>query len=256
MVKEDPSNPDVLYLGTEFGGWFTLDRGVTWHEFDLPTVPVHDFEVSEAAQELVAGTHGRSIWIADISTLRQIHAADLREPVRLYQPKLAVLWKSDVRRGGTLRRYEGDNPPNGAIIRYSLAEDVTGLVLEIHGPGGKVLRTLEADGKAGLHTVRWDLRREPEERAGGNGRFRRRFAPLVKPGEYEVVLKSGDTVRRADLVVEIDPKYPDPVWLETEYLEEEFFRGDDDAEEEGAEEAAEDRDEEEAVAVRVVERYL
>ena len=72
VIREDPSHPDLLYLGTDDGIYVSFDRGDSWAVFDggLPKVACHDLVVQAQAKELVAGTHGRSIYIADISGLQ------------------------------------------------------------------------------------------------------------------------------------------------------------------------------------------
>lgn len=74
VIREDPNNPDLLYIGTDRGVYISLDRGTTFMEMDggIPAVPVHDLVVHPREKELVIGTHGRSIYIADVSHLQQL----------------------------------------------------------------------------------------------------------------------------------------------------------------------------------------
>ena len=74
VVREDPVNPDVLYVGTDRGVYVTLDRGLTWQGLGaaLPKVPVHDLIVHPRDRELVAGTHGRSAWVIDALPIQEL----------------------------------------------------------------------------------------------------------------------------------------------------------------------------------------
>jgi len=72
VIREDPRNKNILYVGTELGVYVTLDRGTTWHSLcnNLPTTPVHDLMIHPREYELVIGTHGRGCFVLDVSSLR------------------------------------------------------------------------------------------------------------------------------------------------------------------------------------------
>jgi len=74
VVREDPAHPDILYVGTDLGVYVSLDRGLSWHSLsaNLPTTPVHDLVVHPRDGEIVIGTHGRSVWVADLSAIREL----------------------------------------------------------------------------------------------------------------------------------------------------------------------------------------
>ncbi len=201
VLREDLVNEDVLYLGTEFGAFVSIDRGASWTSLNtnLPTVAVHAFAIHPTAGEIVAATHGRSLWVLDVSALRQIDEEALSAPVRLYRPTPAVRWRSEPWRGSG-RTFTGENPPFGAVIYYSLGRKAESPALEITTLDGKHVRSLEASGEAGLHRVIWDLRGErPKDR---RGRFRR--GPLVRPGTYRVILTAAGERQTADLEVQPD----------------------------------------------------
>ncbi|MFO0263767.1 MAG: hypothetical protein ACK53V_19230, partial [Planctomycetota bacterium] len=85
VVREDIKNENVLYLGCEFGAWVSVDRGEHWTKFGgLPTVAVHDFAQHPTSGEIVAGTHGRSLWIGDVSALRQVSKETMAAKAKLY----------------------------------------------------------------------------------------------------------------------------------------------------------------------------
>ena len=72
VIAEDPTNEDILYVGTDLGVYVTLDRGRTWSALSttLPTTPVHDLEVHPRDPEIVIATHGRSVWVLNIEEVR------------------------------------------------------------------------------------------------------------------------------------------------------------------------------------------
>ncbi len=225
VIREDLENQNLLFLGTEFGAWVSVDRGKDWTRMhsNLPTVAVHDFAIHPKADEIVAGTHGRSMWILDISTLRQVSRDVVGKDAHLFKPADAVLWRSEPSRGRTLRRFVGQNPSSNASIRYSLANGAGPVSLRVIGTGGKTVRTLTASSDPGLHTVSWDLRRDPPVRnaatargRGGRGGFRGfggRGGARVRPGEFMIELKVGEQVFTEMMNVQIDPQHPEMEWL-------------------------------------------
>ncbi|MFG0319276.1 MAG: PDZ domain-containing protein, partial [Planctomycetota bacterium JB042] len=242
VLREDLFNPDVLYLGCEFGLWISVDRGETWTSMksNLPTVAVHEVAQHPTAGEIVAGTHGRSLWILDVTPLRQVTRETLAADAHLYEPNAVVYFDTKPRRGGTIRRFEGTNKPTRAELFYSLARDAGRVELEVRAPDGEVLAELEDEPtEAGLHRLTWDLRRSPTGDGEGRRRFRR--GPRVAPGTYTVALTVGNRTLTAPLVVENDPSRPDARLFGEEYdrrleLEERAFGGD---EEEGGGDASE-----------------
>ncbi|RMH04278.1 MAG: PDZ domain-containing protein [Planctomycetota bacterium] len=211
-LKEDLENENLLFLGTEFGAWVSIDRGASWTRLNsnLPTVAVHDFAIHPLRRELVAATHGRSLWILDITPLRQFSAETVADPVHLYRPNDVVLWRRMPERGISIREFVGENPPASASIFYSLGRRIRGLKLWVEDLSGEKLRDLEAPAEPGLHRVEWDLRRAPEEGS------RRRWAPRVRPGTYVAVLRAGDATYRQRFEVRNDPSMPDETWLRAE----------------------------------------
>src|SRR5439155_20573088 len=106
VLREDIENPNLLYLGTEFFAYCSLDRGQTWVKLNnnLPTVAIHEFAQHPTAGEIVAATHGRSLWVLDLTALRQLTGASIAGTT-LLKPAAAVRWMSDPARGRTNRRF-------------------------------------------------------------------------------------------------------------------------------------------------------
>lgn len=208
VMVEDIENQNLLFAGTEFGSWVSIDRGQSWTRFNnnLPTVPVHDYKVHPLSGELIAGTHGRSAWVVDIYALRQMAAGDDREGSKLFEPNHVIQWKREAQRGpsGT-RRFVGENPDSDAHIYYSLGRRQRTIKMTILDDSGEVIKTFEdVSGERGLHRIDWNLR--------ADGQGNRRWAPRVQPGTYTVRLKVGDQVHTEKLELLRDPSLPDPRW--------------------------------------------
>jgi hypothetical protein len=132
----------------------------------LPTVAVHEIAVHPTAGEIVAATHGRSVWILEVTPLRQFNAKLAAGKAHLFQPHEGVLWAGALSRSHSGHRiFTGKNPAFGSTLHYFLGEDAKAITLEIRDARGRPLRRLKASGKAGMHSVRWDLR-EAQRRAG------------------------------------------------------------------------------------------
>ena len=115
VLREDIKNQNILYLGAEFSAWVSIDRGKSWTRLNsnLPTVAVHEFAIHPTAGEVVAATHGRSLWILDVTPIRQMVADVIAAKAHLYKHNAAIYWRPEPRRGGATRRYVRENPPSG-----------------------------------------------------------------------------------------------------------------------------------------------
>jgi len=168
VVREDPVNRDLLYIGTELGVSASLDRGQSWFRLDgnLPVVPVYDLQVHPRDRELIAGTHGRAIQILDVAPLQQLSAASMSQPVQLFEPAPAFQYgqlppPSEPR---AQRPWKGDGGPSGAVLSYRLASSVTGNPrLMIVNAAGDTIARLTGPNSAGVHQVQWNMM------AGGGG---------------------------------------------------------------------------------------
>ena len=159
-VREDPVRRGLLYVGTERGVSYSTDDGVTFTELrlNLPTVAVHDLAVK--GDDLVVGTHGRSIWIfGHLPVLRAFGGAIASKDLHLFPPAPATRWRMGERAWGA--KGQGENPPRGALVHYFLKRKAEGEVtLEILDAKGTVVRKLTS-------------KPEPRDVAGGRSRQRR-----------------------------------------------------------------------------------
>jgi photosystem II stability/assembly factor-like uncharacterized protein len=168
VVKEDPVDPNILYLGTEFGLFASLDGGKTWAQFkpdNFPAVAVRDIALAPRGDDLVLATHGRGIWIIDdISPLRKLTPETLASNVALVpgEPvEQRILGNGGWAEGDA--SYAGDNPPAGATITYyQKARHVIGrMKIEVLDPSGKVIHEVPASKRVGLNRVSWSMRTKP-----------------------------------------------------------------------------------------------
>ena len=177
VVREDPKNRSLLYAGTEYAMFVSLDGGKEWKPFmtGLPTVRIDDILVHPRDNDLIIGTHGRSIWILDdISALQQLTDQAVAADVTLFAPRPAVAWRNDITQSITVggnKHFRGENPTPGTAISYYLKSAPAGDVkLTITDVTGRVVREIAGTKDAGLNRVQWNLRGGPAQGgAGGRG---------------------------------------------------------------------------------------
>ena len=180
VIREDPKNPNLLFIGTETGVWYSLNGGKAWTRCmpNLPTVSVYDLAIHPRDGDLIAGTHGRSIWIMDdISALQQMNPEIAASPAWLFSQRPAIRW-DNVSRGGQRGHFwfAGENPPtvintsslpragfaNQGLIHYYVGEPSTdSLELEISDLSGRHFRKVKLPAEAGIQRYTWDLKFDP-----------------------------------------------------------------------------------------------
>jgi hypothetical protein len=219
VIKEDPKNRNLLYVGTEYGLYISLNGGAEWKRFmnGMPIVRVDDVMVHPRENDLIVATHGRSIYILDdITALQQMNEKVTQADVHLFDVRPGVQWKTDVtlsRSIGGAKHFRGANPLDGAAISYYLKSAQAGDVkIVISDVAGKVVRSLDGTPAAGLNRVQWDFRTAPparpagSERMGGGGGFGGRLlqGQPVEPGTYLVKLTVGGKDYTTTIVIDSD----------------------------------------------------
>ncbi len=212
-LREDVQNANLLYLGTEFSLFASTNRGQAWTKLNnnLPTVAVHEIAIHPTAGEIVAATHGRSLWILDVTALRQMTREALNARVQFYKPNTVVRWQAQPGHGRTNRRFVGENPPPGAQLYYSLNQKAEKVSLKIVNIEGKTLVELPGGKEAGLHRVTWNLTQgPPRERPTGrpSGGRPGQIRASAAPGTYRVVLTVDGQEFAQTLTIEPDPHAP------------------------------------------------
>jgi photosystem II stability/assembly factor-like uncharacterized protein len=169
VVREDPHNANLLFVGTSIGVYTSWNRGATWQRFmtGLPSVPIFDLKIHPRDRELIAGTHGRSFWLVDVAPLEQLTPTVAASSAYLFKPKPAFQWGEGVERGGPSDGqsfFEIPSIPYGAAISYRLGTGVTDKAVQIaiSDPSGRTVATLQGPGGAGLHTVTWNYQRHSQ----------------------------------------------------------------------------------------------
>ncbi len=210
-LVEDLVNSRLLFAGTQFGIYATLDGGARWFSLglNLPTNAVHDLVVHPREGDLVIGTHGRGIWILDsLAGLRGLTPEALAGPGTIFTPRPALqLTRFDRGRtafGSTY--FTAPNPRDGVYLDIYLNPSGTEIPsVEIADSEGRVVRRLSAPVGRGLQRVIWDMRGEPPTAAPGAGRGAGAASPAVAPGSYEARFTLGGVTTRVPIVIRPDP---------------------------------------------------
>ena len=221
-IIQDHVNGDLLFAGTEFGLFVSVDGGKRWVQLKggMPVIQVRDMTVQKRENDLVLATFGRGFYILDdYSALREINAADARRgraalpaarrAVRSARLGMAPAGTAGI--GPLAGNWTAPNPPFGAVFTYSVAKALAAdakLVLTITDETGKQVRRLDLDKTPGLRRVAWNLRGDPPAApalgagggarpgAGGFAGRPRPVAPPVAAGRYRATLGTlvGDKV--------------------------------------------------------------
>jgi hypothetical protein len=200
VVREDPKNKDLLYVGTEFGLFVSLDGGKEWKKFmnNYPTVRTDDILVHPRDNDLIVASHGRSAWILDdITPLQQLTPAVMSSDATLFDIRPAIAYLNDQQRGsqgGGQKAFFGENAPRGTFINYYLKSAAGDVKITIADGAGKIIRNLTATKTAGINRVAWNLAPDPPpgdqggRGGGGGGGGRGGGGGGVEAGTYYVTL--------------------------------------------------------------------
>jgi photosystem II stability/assembly factor-like uncharacterized protein len=215
VIKEDLVNHELLFAGTEFGLWISLDGGKQWSQYkggDLPSVAVRDLAIQPRQDDLVIGTHGRGIWIIDdITPLRALTAETLAKEVAFLGARPSV--QRIPANGGWVNgdaAFVGPNPTDDAtIVYYQKKRHIFGdLKIEILDPAGKVVGTVPSSKRRGLCRATWSMRMKPPKvptaASAAWGAF---IGPRLLPGTYTVRMTKDDAVYTEPLRVVPDPRF-------------------------------------------------
>ena len=213
VIKEDSVNQNLLFLGTEFGLWISVDGGQRWAQYkgsNFPSVAVDDIVVQARESDLVLATHGRGIWIIDdISPLRAL-TTDLMSKEAVLIPGKAVQYFDTF--GGWA---EGDEtfsgrsrPGEAQITYYQRARHIFGdLKIEIFDQNGKLVDSVAGSKHRGLNRANWSMRvKAPAVPPAATALFEAAQGPRVLPGTYTVKMTKGDNTYTEQLKVTLDPR--------------------------------------------------
>lgn len=167
VVREDPTRPGLLYLGTENSLYVSFDDGGAWTPLqgDLPHAPVYWLTVQPHFNDLVVGTYGRGFWILDdVTPIQRMTDDVLADAVHLFEPRPAYRFlPREGRNSQPGDPAAGENPEYGASINFYLGSVPSGgVTIEIETEDGEPVTTLPARGAGvGLNRVMWNLRYSP-----------------------------------------------------------------------------------------------
>ncbi len=224
-IVQDHVNGNLLFVGTEFGLFFTVDAGQHWTPLKggMPTIQVRDMTVQKRESDLVIATFGRGFYVLDdYSALRELDAKAIAEEARLYPLRDAYLYSQtgmapagSAGIGAMAGNWTAPNPPFGAVFTYSVGRGLPAdakLVLTISDETGKQVRRLDADKSVGVRRLAWNLRIDgpagqaapaagggrggagsgaaagAQAAGGGSGGFGRGAVPMATAGRYTAVL--------------------------------------------------------------------
>lgn len=198
-IQEDYVNPDLLFLGTEFGLYITTNGGENWKKFtnNMPSVAVHFIDLQKATNDLVMGTHGRGVIIIDdISPLREINEEVLSKDLHFFTNAPAVInEKSDFAAVfGSETQFVGASKTKDLQFKYHLKKRHTfgKMTMEVQDMSGNVITDLGPGKSKGINVVSWNYSRKVPKVAKGKTFTRSGFAThTVAAGSYKVVITKG-----------------------------------------------------------------
>ena len=210
--QEDLENENLLFLGTEFGLYITVDGGLNWSKFtnNMPSTAIHYLTMQEKTNDLVMGTHGRGIIILDdVSPLRQIKPEILTQKLVFMKTKPTIMWEESTF-GGTSgeTQFVGANPNRQAQIIYYLSKRHTfgKMSMKVYDQAGTEIATLAPGKQKGINIVGWSYNmRSPKVAKGKTFAFGGMTAPRVKAGKYNVVIKKGKDTYETEVEVIYTP---------------------------------------------------
>ena len=224
VIREDLVNPNLLFVGTEFAVFFSINGGQSWTKLNrnMPTVAVHDLVIHPRDNDLIAGTHGRGIWIMDdITPLQQATAEVLSSDAHLFENREAIRWVS-VRTGGSggSLYFQGENPATNAAIHYYLGSSVKGTVrFEIKDITGSFKRTYSVNAEPGINRLNWDMQYDPTQEQWQQ--FREQLNQSI---EQSIQMASGEQINQLNNLKDqlkqagTDPGQLQAIWNKTRDL--------------------------------------
>ena len=213
-IQEDYENENLLFLGTEFGLYITVDGGKSWSKFtkNMPSVAVHFIDLQKRTNDLVMGTHGRGVIIIDdISPLREITPEVLSAKVHFFDSEPMVLSDESGFSGsfGAETQFVGQNASTSPKIKYLLPKRHTfgKMIMEIKDMEGNVVSTITPGKSKGINIVNWQGRmKNPKVAKGKTFSFGGFTSPRVPAGTYKAVITKGKDIFEQDFEVVYDDR--------------------------------------------------
>jgi len=154
VIREDPHNPNLLFVGTDIGAYVSTNAGKSWQRFmtGMPGVPVRDLEIQPRDHDLIAATHGRSIWIVAIGPLEQLNDNVVADGAALFDPAPAFQFGQELHGGESYGQawFSRPTPGSEAEISYYIGDATAKSLAEAEGgQGGGRGAMAQAQGQGG-----------------------------------------------------------------------------------------------------------
>lgn len=205
-IKEDIVNPNILFLGTEWGLYVSVNKGVDWVQMkgNIPEyVAIRDITIDKKSNDLVLATHGRGILIVDdISPLRFLNKDITNKEISIIQTKPTPVSNGHFDNSWPTSGYVGDNSPESVVITYYLKErSNTEVKLEFFDANGKKVSEMPGTRRKGLNKVYWGMRGYPPKVAVGGAQtdWTANVGPLLQIGKYTLKLLIGDKKEESEI---------------------------------------------------------
>lgn len=207
VVREDDTNENVLYCGTENAIYISIDRGGSWvkmHGKALPTVPVYDIKQHPRERDIVAATHGRSVWILDrAGWISQLTPEVLAKPLHLFRvPDARARWMRAYNGLWSHKLWRAPNAPNGLCIDYWISvytgDDVS---ISIENEKGVVVKKLSGSNAPGFNRALWNLEPEDWHKLADKGEEMNMNKFHARPGTYKIKVKMGEQLAESTFEV-------------------------------------------------------
>ncbi len=204
VIREHHKNPDLLFVGTEFAVYVSIDGGKTWNKMknNMPTQPVQDLKIHPRENDIILATHGRGIYIADISPFVELTQDVLAKDAHLFDVESKIRWVNNDMHDTSSDNYNGQSEPMEIVVYYYLKQKPQGDVKVEVFKGNTLINKIDGTNDPGINKVAWDMTKRVERSEAEEKQMRermRRFAamgfggrmqmgPPAPLGEYRIVL--------------------------------------------------------------------
>jgi photosystem II stability/assembly factor-like uncharacterized protein len=216
VMRADPSRKNLLFAGTEYGLYVSIDGGSNWHPFqkNLPIVPITDMTFKN--NDLIIATQGRSFYVLDdLSLFQQYDDKIINNTMRLFKPELS--YRIEGQQSDKVKN-EGVNPPNGVVVNYYIKDlkDTSKVELRFLDIENKIIRTLSSKNdkedklvvSKGMNNTVWDMKYKEAEKMEGMILWNGTPGNIkVAPGTYKVRLITNKDSTEQTFSIVGDPNY-------------------------------------------------
>ncbi|MDD2813383.1 MAG: hypothetical protein PHF53_08235, partial [Bacteroidales bacterium] len=227
VIREHYRTPDLLFIGTTKQVHASFDGGRNWQSLrgNMPYVACEDLKIHPRENDLIVATHGRSLWIADISWVEQLTSGLGNQQAYLFQPKNRVQWKRLAENHSSSSNFSGESEAAGVPIRFYLKDSDSEVVISIFD-GPRLIHEMKVEGQAGLNQGTWNYQKRVRERTaeemeelrkrmerfrgagragGGRGVSEMNYIMTqAGPGDYTVKLSAGGSESKRQFTVARD----------------------------------------------------